>query len=138
MGDNVATPKEQGNINPVLNRALLTAHLLTGSLQAAEQAVLEGIESWNPDEHEEVLFQKVMTAAAQAAIRKNAADPIDSESYLPGQMKAVARLAPWQRYCFVLRSLAGLPSQVCAGLLRLQSDQVDEYTIDAARCLAAS
>jgi len=129
MDDIAATPEAGQGIEPLLNRALLTAHLLTGSLQQAEEVTLEAIDSWKPgDESEEVLLQHVLDAAARAHVERNPNHPDSSGSYLPDELKAVLRLAPQLRRCFVLRILAGLPTEVCARLLGLHSEQVDEYT----------
>jgi hypothetical protein len=135
----IATTQAQQGIVRLVDRALLTAHLLTGNLQQAEKATLDAIESWNPgEEPEQVLFENVLNAAArvQAEPRPNNID--SSGSYLPNDLIAVFRLAPQLRRCFVLRILVGLPVKVCARLLHLQAGQVDEYTCAALQCLAAS
>ena len=133
MDDAIATtPKTGQGILRLLDRALLTAHLLTGSLQQAEKAALDAVDSWNPgEEPEEVLFQNVLDAAARAP-----SNPDSSSSHLPDELKAVLRLTPQLRRCFVLRILAGLPEQACARLLCLHSDLVETYTCDALQCLA--
>ena len=133
MDDAIATTSKTGQgILRLLDRALLTAHLLTGSLQQAEKAALDAVDSWNPgEEPEEVLFQNVLDAAARAP-----SNPDSSSSHLPDELKAVLRLAPQLRRCFVLRILAGLPAQACARLLCLHPDVVERYTCDALQCLA--
>ena len=137
MDDIAATPQAGQGIARLLDRALLTAHLLTGSLQQAEEATLEAIDSWKPgDEPEEVLFQHVLDAAARAHVEPNPNHPDSFGSYLPNELKAVLRLAPQLRRCFVLRVLAGLPADVCGRLLCLHSDLVDRYTTDALQYLA--
>lgn len=136
--DNIAAAQQaaESTMN-LLNRALVTAHLLTGSLERAEQAVVEGINSWNPDqEPEAALFDRVVeAAAARVGIRQipSASD----DSYLPQELRPILKLPPKPRSCFVLRTLLGLPSKVCAGLLGLDSDRTDEYAIEALECLPA-
>jgi DNA-directed RNA polymerase specialized sigma24 family protein len=123
----------------LIERAFLTAHLLTGSIQQAEDATLKGLDSWNPDEEPgEALFQNVLDAAARTQIQPNRPDSEASGSYLPNELKAVLRLSPQLRRCFVLRVLVGLPSQMCARLLGLHSDEVDEFTCAALQCLGTS
>jgi hypothetical protein len=135
----VATKQAEQCIVRLIDRALLTAHLLTGSLQQGEKATLEAIESWNPgEEPEEVLFQNVLNAAARAQAEPSPNNFDSSDSYLPNDLIAVFRLAPQLRRCFVLRILVGLPANMCARLLHLQAGQVDEYTCAALQCLAAS
>jgi hypothetical protein len=129
MDDIAAMPQAGQGIARFLDRALLTAHLLTGSLQQAEEATLEAIDSWKPDkEPEEVLFQNVLEAAAQAQAEAYSSNQDSSASYLPHELQAILRLAPQLRRCFVLRILVGLPAEVCGRLLGLHSEQVDEYT----------
>jgi len=137
MDDFAATLRSGQGIVRLLDRAFLTAHLLTGSLQQAEEATLDGIDSWRPgEEAEEALLQNVLNAAARAQVESNGNDPDPFGSHLPNELKAVLRLAPQLRRCFVLRILAGLPAQACARLLCLHPDVVERYTCDALQCLA--
>jgi hypothetical protein len=137
MDDISATPKAGQSISRLLERAFLTAHLFTGSLQKAEEVTLGAIDAWKPDEEpEEKLFQNVLEAAARTQVEANPSDPEPSSSYLPNELKAVLQLAPQLRHCFVLRILAGLSAKVCARLLCLHADMVECYTLDALQCLA--
>lgn len=137
MDDVAAIPKSGQGVLRLLDRALLTAHLLTGNLQRAEEVTLDAIDSWRPgEEAEQVLFQNVLDAAARARVEPGTSNPDRSASYLPNELKAVLRLPPQLRSCFVLRILAGLPAQACSRLLYLRSDMVDRYTCDAVQCLA--
>ena len=123
----------------LIERAFLTAHLLTANIHQAEDATLKGLDSWKPEEEPgEALFQHVLDASARAQIQANRPDSDASGSYLPNELKAVLRLSPDLRRCFVLRVLVGLPLLVCARLLRLDSDRVDEYTCAALQCLGTS
>jgi DNA-directed RNA polymerase specialized sigma24 family protein len=135
--DTATMPQAGQDVLRLLDRALLTAHLLTGNLQQAEEATLDAIDSWKPgEEAEEVLFQNVLHAVTRTQGEPNANNLDPSGSYLPNELKAVLRLAPQLRRCFVLRILAGLPAQACARLLCLHSDVVERYTCDAIQCLA--
>jgi hypothetical protein len=132
-----AMPKAGPGTLYLLDRAFLTAHLLTGNLQQAEEVTLDAIDSWRPgEEPEDVLFQNVLDATAGAQVEPNSKTPDPASSYLPNELKAVLRLTPQLRRCFVLRILAGLPEQACARLLSLHSDMVERYTCDALQCLA--
>ena len=134
---NIATTQQSADgIKHLTNRALVAAHLLTGSPEQAEQAVLEGIDSWNPDEEpEEALFDRVVEAAVRPSVQQipSAAD----DQHLPRELRPILKLAPQPRSCFVLRILLGLPSKVCGRLLGLDSDRADEYTIEALECLGS-
>jgi hypothetical protein len=134
-----ATPHVRPAIAHLIDRAFLTAHVLTASIQQAEDATMEAIDSWNPDEEpDEALFQNALDAATRAQIQQNGSGSAGSGSYLPNELKAVLRLSPPLRRCFVLRILVGLPSQVCARLLCFHSERVDQYTCAALQCLGTS
>jgi len=121
----------------VIARSFRTAYLLTNSAEEAESAVLAGIESWNPDgESDEALFHKVMWAAARRRHQWEPPVPTGARLRLPEELGALLTLAPPIRRCFVLRNLAGMSAQVCARLLDLLPNQVDEYAGAAHRCLA--
>ena len=137
MNQIAAMPKAGDAVSNLLDRALLTAHLLTGNLQQAEEVTLDAIDSWRPGEdEEEVLFQNVLSAASRVPVEPNSSHLDPASSYMPHELKSVLRLSPRLRSCFVLHILAGLPAQACARLLGLHSDMVERYTCDALRCLA--
>ena len=119
-------------------RSFRTAYLLTNSATEAESAVLAGIESWNPnDEPDGALFHKVMAAALRRHSPWEPPVRAKAAMWLPEELRAVLTLAPPVRRCFVLRNLAGVPAKVCAQLLGMSPNQVDEYVGAAQRCLAA-
>jgi DNA-directed RNA polymerase specialized sigma24 family protein len=137
--DSAKALKGAQDLTQFLSRALVTAHLLTGNLEHAEQAVLKAIDRWNPDEErEEQLFFYVIDAAGQAHTPPEPREPVGNDLYLPDELKAVLRLEPALRRCFVLRNLVGLPSRVCAQLLRLLPSEVDEYSVSAVQRLVDS
>jgi len=74
-------------VNHGIDRAFLTAHLLTASIEQAEGAISGAIGLWNPDkESEEILFKNVLDAAARAPVEPAAtisSHPNASDSYLP-------------------------------------------------------
>ena len=104
----------------VIDRAFLAAHLLTGSPEQAECAVLEAIASWGPDGSEDELLNKVLHVAVRGAAEdaQSLANEADSpDASLPVALQAVLRLAPLVRQCYVLRVLVRLPRKVCSSLL---------------------
>jgi DNA-directed RNA polymerase specialized sigma24 family protein len=125
----------QRRIKQPIGRAFLAAHLLTASTEQAESAIIEAMESWDPeDDSDEVLFQEVLSSALQADVEcvpSSSNDPDSPKSVLPPELKAVLHLPPQLRRCFVLRILVGFSRQICARLLHLPSRQVDEYTHEA-------
>jgi DNA-directed RNA polymerase specialized sigma24 family protein len=137
MDDIIATPQVGQGIARLIDRAFLTAHLLTGSLQQAEETTLEAIDSWNPcEDPEDVLFENVLDAALRAPVEPKSGNVDAPGSYLPDRLMTVLRLAPYLRGCFVLRILAGLPIERCAQLLGLHSDLIDRYTSEALQRLS--
>jgi hypothetical protein len=126
------TCETQRRIKQTIGRAFLAAHLLTASTEQAESAVVEAMDSWDPDDDsDEVLFQQVFRTALQADVEGVPSSWNDPASMLPIELKAVLRLAPQLRRCYVLRMLVGLSRQTCARLLHLHSREVDHYTREA-------
>ena len=142
--DSAKTPNTKQDLKQVLGRVLVAAHLMTGNLEHAEQAVLEAIERWSPDEGTEdeffndEFFNNVIREAARMDASPEPPERMVPRHYLPDELKAVLRLEPQLRSCFVLRNLAGLPSRDCAGLLRLLPGEIDEHNVCALRLLALS
>ena len=126
------TWESQRRVEHATNRAFLAAHLLTASAQQAENAVMEAIDSWDPDDaSEEALYQQVL----HIALRREGEHlpPLPGErdadaGFLPSELRAVTRLSPRLRRCYVLRILAGLSRQACARMLHLDCRRVDLYT----------
>src|SRR5215469_16597739 len=117
-----------------IERAFLTAHLLTANARLAEDITIGAIESWNPrEESREVLFENVVRAALRVRVSQQA-DTGGSDE-LPDHINAVLLLAPRLRRCFVLRILAGLPTHVCARMLGTTRKSVDDDTILALKHL---
>ena len=122
----------QRRIKQTIGRAFLAAQLLTAKTEQAESAVVEAMESWDPDDDsEEVLFLQVLRSALQAEVEcvpSSSNDPDSPISMLPAELKAVLSLPPQLRHCFVARLLVGFSREICARLLHLHSRQVDQYT----------
>jgi DNA-directed RNA polymerase specialized sigma24 family protein len=121
------TPRE------AVERAFLTAHLLTASIPVAEDITLRAIDSWNPrEESQELLLENVVTAALRARVR-GAADTGRSD-----RLNAVLLLSPRLRRCFVLRFLVGWSTDACARMLRTSRKRVDDNTCLALQHLPAN
>jgi hypothetical protein len=130
---------KQESIELAVRKAFNAAHLLTTSMQAAECAVLEAIDVFDPDSDSE---ESLVRAAIQAAVCKEPRPASTSEqtksggSFVPVELHAVLRLSHDLRSCFVLRLLVGLSPQACAGLLRLNGADVERYACAAVQRLA--
>jgi len=129
----------QDCVQQAIGRAFLTAHLLTASTAQAEDAVMVALDSWEPGEEDaEALLQRTLATAAGQIDRGPAAQDSteqDVPGCVPAELQAVLRLPARLRQCYVLRILAGQPREVCARLLDLHPQQVDQYTNAAMQCL---
>jgi|SRR5271155_62700 hypothetical protein len=120
----------------LLDRAFLTAHLLTGNAEDAEAAIEEAIKAWDPvGEDERILMRRVIRASLRHEGGYGSYAPSGS---LPLELENVLSLSIQLRRCFVLRVLEGLPRETCGELLHLDSPQVDGNTCAALRLLACS
>ena len=108
-----------------LPKAFWIALLLTGSIEAAEAAVLDGIGALELDH---ISGDSLLLATAKSAIRRRTEFPEESEalSILPYELRRLFLLAPNYRDCFVLRVLIGLTPEVCSGILRLSIHEIDD------------
>jgi DNA-directed RNA polymerase specialized sigma24 family protein len=121
------------DIEQTVSLAFRTAHLLTASTQQAESAVLEAIDSFDPDvDTGETLFQNAILGAVQCPSSQSQS----TESFEPPELQAVLSLSENLRRCFVLRVLVGLSRRSCARLLRLNAGTVNDYTCAALQRLA--
>jgi hypothetical protein len=119
------------DLHEAVNKAYITALLLTASAERAEAAILRA--SLPATDVGGTLGEALVRGALNAAIKAQAdawgQPPEDLErasSMLPLELQRVLRLSSDYRQCFVLRFLIGLPREVCARLLRLEIGQVDE------------
>jgi hypothetical protein len=118
----------------LIDKAMLTAYLLTGSLKQAENSVLSGIRLWNPNtESEETLFNWVMM---EAVASDDSSFTVDIE--LPVELQNVFTLPLSIRRCFVLRILVGMKVEGCARLLNVTSQFVNLYVCQALIWLEAN
>jgi len=113
------------DLRNALDGAFRAAFLLTGSLEVAETAVLDGIValdvSYVPDE-------VLISESVKSAIRRRSSlscQPARAFAHLPVELRRLSLLAPVSRDCFVLRVLLGVPSSTCAALLRLTVHKID-------------
>ena len=115
----------EDDLHNTLDGAFRAAFLLTGSLEVAETAVLDGIAALDvshvPDEV--LIFESV-----KSAIRRRSSfsgQPAQAFAHLPIELRRLSLLAPVSRDCFVLRILLGVPSSTCAAVLRLTVHKID-------------
>jgi hypothetical protein len=131
---------EVPELNKLLRKAFLTALLLTGTVEQAETAVLQGITSLDLDENR--ANEDLLSLTVSAAIETKPDVQISPEelkrpaSILPGELQGVMYLSRHLRHCFLLRVLLGWSREIAARLLHLEIRQIDERTRSAVVRLA--
>ncbi len=122
-------------MHETLENAFIAGLLLTGSVERAEAAVLESVRMSCPDDlFSEALFRRTVHCSIEPqnefpAERQKELDR--AASILPFELRCVLNLSRNLRYCYVLRILLGLPREVCAWLLHLDTSQVEQRTCAA-------
>src|ERR1700676_1338783 len=107
----------KNEVSKALDRAFCAAFMLTGSMQAAEHAVLNGIAATERSGAGEDAF---LLGTIKAAIQRRADSPHQSHqrcAQLPLELRRLFLLAPMSRDCFVLRILLRIPGGFCSGFL---------------------
>jgi hypothetical protein len=140
-GENVLNQSSPNRLETTVESAFITALLLTGSMERAEAAVLDGIAALDSkDGSVDSLVSETILAASLTArengLEGHAETTKRASSMLPFELRSVLHLPAPLRHCFVLRILAGLPRDVCASLLQLDVEQVDDGTCAALPMLA--
>lgn len=124
-----------------IGKVFFMALLLTGSAERAEAVTLKGLESLDPQHPDpEVWLRETATASTQdldGDLVPQLEELEQAGIILAPELRNVLRLPASARGCFVLRTLAGFRPEFCADLLRLDLDQLDEATCEAAFALAA-
>jgi hypothetical protein len=99
--------------------------LLTGNVEAAEAALLDGIAAL---ELYRISGGSLLLATAKSAIHRRIEIPEQSEglSLLPAELRRLFLLAPNYRDCLVLRTLIGLSPEICSRILHLSICEVED------------
>ena len=113
------------SMSRALDEAFIAGLLLAGSLDAAEAAILDGIEALEPDAP---CGDALVEQTAKSSIRRRGEFPERSEgvSILPLELKRLLLLAPICRDCFILRVLIGLTPATCSGILHLSQQECED------------
>jgi hypothetical protein len=118
------------SLNDSLQRIFTAACLLTGSPQAAETAILEGIQASSPYCREGLL------EASLAAALSIQCDGRGDKLNFPVELRRVLELPRRIRAAFVLRVLLRLPLETCRRLIDVRTEELDEMIRLSARILA--
>ena len=124
-----------------IENAFIVGLLLTGSMEQAEQAVLESVRCSCPETMSgESLFRRVIRSAIDTEAPcpdQGRRDLKKASSILPFELANVLALSPGLRHCYVLRILVALPREVCGWLLNLEPAQLNQRTQEAMLALAS-
>jgi hypothetical protein len=116
----------KNEVSKALDEAFRAALMLTGSMQAAEHAVSNGIASteWYGAGDDAFLFETV-----KAAIRRRPDSLTHSQpppSHLPLELRRLFLLTPISRDCFVLRILLGIAVGTCSRILHRRVEEIED------------
>lgn len=125
-------------IDKCLSRMFVAAYLLTGCARQAEAVVLESIQKLDVQATRDgcLSWKAIAGAIGRGGGASEPAPDQAPAKLLPVELLRVLRLSPRLRQCFVLRMLMAMPRHYCAGLLRIDAEQVDADSCQAARELA--
>jgi hypothetical protein len=113
-------------VSKALDGAFCAAFMLTGSMQAAEHAVLNGIaatECYRAGD-DAFLFETI-----KAAIQRRPDSLHQSQqppAHLPLELRRLFLLTPISRDCFVLRILLGLAVETCSRILHRRVEEIED------------
>jgi hypothetical protein len=114
--------KDRDEMSIALNEAFRAALFLTGSVEIAEAAVLEGVALFEGSSIQ-LLTESVKAAMSRTPGLSGNSRPPEN---LPPELKRIFLLGSIHRCCFVLRVLFGLPPAVCAGMLHVSDEEFAE------------
>ncbi len=113
--------------------AFLAALMLTGTIEAAEQGVLDAVATSGCGVAVEDLL--VATAKCAVQLRDGCCPGVGITSILAPELRRLFSLSSADRQCFVLRMLMGLNPEVISEILNLHRDEVEETLCRAVRDL---
>src|ERR1700682_3839518 len=126
----------KNEVSEALDGAFCAAFMLTGSIKAAEHAVLNGIAATECYGAGDEAF---LLGTIKAAIQRRADSPHQSHqrcAHLPLELRRLFLLAPISRDCFVLRILLGIPVGICSRILHRRVEEIEEVLCVALQDLA--
>jgi hypothetical protein len=125
-------------LSETLSKAFTAAILLTGTADAGEAAVLEGIDKLDGSVDAKLLFSSTVRAAISRGDQISRAEEDDRicREALPCELVRVLQLPGSVRQSFVLRTLVGMPLEACAELLGIEEGQVSDRVCAGLRLVA--
>src|ERR1700693_4746551 len=116
----------KNEVSKALDGACRAAFMLTGSMQAAEHAVLNGIavtECYRAGD-DAFLFETIKAAIQRRPdfLHQSPQPP----AHLPLELRRLFLLTPISRNCFVLRILLGLAVETCSRILHRRVEEIED------------
>jgi hypothetical protein len=116
----------KNEVSKTLDGAFRAAFMLTGSMQAAEYAVLSGIaatECYRAGD-DAFLFETISAAIQRRpdSLHQSPQPP----AHLPLELRRLFLLTPISRDCFVLRILLGIAVGTCSGILHRGVEEIED------------
>lgn len=139
-GQKHPAPGDDTSLLNALNRSFLSAYLLTKNAAEAEKAVLDAIENWDIEKHDEQQFleftPRVVASQMEVVTSTEPCEGSKLDICIPVELRHVMELPADLRRCFVLRTLVGISAQICAETLLLTVSQVQGANCEAMHALA--
>lgn len=118
-----------------LGRVFLVALLITGNMDGAEDAVLDGIAALDGT----ITSDDFLLATLKVAIERGEqrfGETEDTFPSMPLELRRILLLNPDIRACFVVRVLLGMPSETCSEVLGIPIQTISHSVSDAMQQLA--
>jgi hypothetical protein len=123
-------------VSKALDGAFRAALMLTGSMQAAEHAVFNGIaatECYSAED--DALLLETVKAAIQRRPNSLHQSQEPPDAHLPLELRRLFLLTPISRDCFVLRILLGLAVGTCSRILHRGVEEIEDVLCAALQAL---
>ena len=127
--------KTEKELTEVLDRVFVVALLITGVMDSAEDAVLDGIAALEGTMSSDGFLLATLKSAIERS-EHSSGEIEDIPSILPLELRRILLLDPDIRACFVLRILLGMPSETCSEVLRIPIQEIGHSVSDAMQQLA--
>jgi hypothetical protein len=127
--------KTEKELTDVLDRVFLVALLITGNMDGAEDAVVDGIAALDGIMSSDGFLQATLKSAIER-VERSSGELEGISPTLPLELRRILLLNPESRACFVLRILLGMPSETCSEVLRIPIQQIGHSVSNAMQQLA--
>ncbi len=127
--------KTEKELTELLDRGFLVALLITGNMDGAEEAVLDGIATLDGTMSNDGFLLATLKSAIERGEHRSG-EIEDIPPSLPLELRRILLLNPDIRACFVLRILLGMPSDTCSEVLRIPIEEIGHLVSDAMQQLA--